>query len=173
MVFALVAHAAVAHSSWIDIDTRQQTLTVLDGEHHPLAQFDDIAIGSGGVVDVHRQGDHTTPRGHFHVVSIRPSATFKTFLLLDYPQQQQADLAWQRGEISQQVRDDIVAAAASGRLPPQDSPLGGAIGIHGLGRGSPDIQQRYNWTSGCIALTNRQIRRLARLVYPGMSVVIH
>jgi len=162
-----------ASMTWIDIDTAAQTLTVYNGKNQPLARFGDISIGSGGVSDLHLQGDHSTPRGHYHVMSIRPSALFETFLLLDYPQQEQADLAYEKGDISQVARDSIRVAEAARQLPPQDTALGGDIGIHGLGRDSANIHQRYNWTSGCVALTNRQIHQLAKLAHPGMSVVIH
>lgn len=162
-----------ASNPWIDIDTAKQTLTVYNGQNYPVARFDDISIGSSGVANLHLQGNHATPRGHYHVMEIRPSAVFDTFMLLDYPQQEQADLAFQKGDISQITRDRIYAAVASRQLPPQDTALGGNIGIHGLGRDSLGIHQRYNWTSGCVALTNLQIHHLAKLAHPGMSVVIH
>jgi len=174
LAIALTAiKSSAASNTWIDIDTAQQTLTVYSGKNQPLVRFGDISIGSGGVSNLHLQGDHSTPLGHFHVLEIRPSAVFETFLLLDYPQQEQADLAYEKGDISQVARDSIRAAEAARQLPPQDTALGGNIGIHGLGRDSANIHQRYNWTSGCVALTNRQIHQLAKLARPGMSVVIH
>ena len=57
--------------------------------------------------------------------------------------------------------------------PPQDTPLGGQIGIHGLGHGNPGIHNAgINWTSGCVALDNRQIEALRPWVKVGMRVEI-
>jgi L,D-peptidoglycan transpeptidase YkuD (ErfK/YbiS/YcfS/YnhG family) len=50
--------------------------------------------------------------------------------------------------------------------------LGGAIGIHGIGGGSPDVHRRFHWTEGCVAVSNEQIERLAELVGIGTRVVI-
>lgn len=174
MMLGLATGAGQAASRrWIDIDTDGQTLTVYDDSGRAIRQFDDISIGSGGVADVHLAGDHTTPRGHFHVVNVRPSSRFDTFILLDYPQPAQADRALHDGSIDAATRAAIDDAVFAGQLPPQDTRLGGEIGIHGLGRDSTGIHRRFNWTSGCIALTNRQIRQLAGLVSAGTDVVIH
>ena len=56
--------------------------------------------------------------------------------------------------------------------PPQDTVLGGHIGIHGIGEGNPEIHRRFDWTQGCIALTNEEIEQLANLVGIGAKVVI-
>jgi lipoprotein-anchoring transpeptidase ErfK/SrfK len=50
--------------------------------------------------------------------------------------------------------------------------LGGHIGIHGVGRGDLRIHQQFDWTQGCIALTNEQIEQLQNLVRVGDRVVI-
>ena len=57
-------------------------------------------------------------------------------------------------------------------MPPQQTALGGHIGIHGIGAGDPRIHEDFNWTSGCIALTNAQIDDLAGWVRLGMRVVV-
>jgi hypothetical protein len=61
---------------------------------------------------------------------------------------------------------------AKGRLPPQNTALGGRIGLHGLGRGDPKVHQQFNWTNGCIALTNEQIDQLLTWVGKGTRVSI-
>ncbi len=66
----------------------------------------------------------------------------------------------------------ILRAFQEQAIPPQETPLGGYIGIHGIGRGDPAIHQKFNWTQGCIALTNRQIDDLSKWVHVGMRVVI-
>ena len=54
-------------------------------------------------------------------------------------------------------------AEAAGRAPPWNTPLGGAIGIHG-GGGSSD------WTLGCVAVENAEIEELWDVVRLGTNV---
>lgn len=157
---------------WILVDTRTLTLTVLAAENHVLVRFRNIAIGSGGVADSHLRGDETTPRGIFHVSWVDRHSRFGTFYGLDYPSARIARRAYAEGSISRAEYDAIVQALRQHGTPPQDTPLGGQLGIHGIGRGDPDVQQAVNWTDGCVALNNRQIRRLARWIHVGTRVVI-
>ncbi|MCP5245074.1 MAG: L,D-transpeptidase, partial [Burkholderiales bacterium] len=46
------------------------------------------------------------------------------------------------------------------------------IGIHGIGRGDPEIHDQFHWTNGCIALTNEQIDQLGKWLKPGVMVKI-
>jgi len=59
-----------------------------------------------------------------------------------------------------------------GRLPPQDTPLGGAIGIHGEGEGRQGQSAAGDWTFGCIALRDADARFVAERVDVGTPVVI-
>jgi len=59
-----------------------------------------------------------------------------------------------------------------GRLPPQDTNLGGLLGIHGVGRGNKRVQGVFDWTQGCVAVSNQQIDKLAKWMFLGMRVEI-
>jgi lipoprotein-anchoring transpeptidase ErfK/SrfK len=74
--------------------------------------------------------------------------------------------------IDVQTFDDIDFAVRHGRLPPQNTPLGGNLGIHGIGSGDSQIHSAYNWTEGCVALTNTQMDKLLQFVSLGTKVVI-
>ncbi len=79
------------------------------------------------------------------------------------------------GVISRAEFDHIVAALDEGRTPPQDTDLGGAIGIHGIGEETPEklrIHENLDWTEGCIALTNSEVRQLKPYLALGTRVVI-
>ena len=161
-----------AEQPFVVVDTQRLTLTVRSPHDRIIARFDDIAIGSGGVSDVHLRGDDTTPRGRFRVAWINRHSRFGLFFGLDYPTRAIALRAYVDGRLDRSGLDAIVAASRHGHLPPQHTALGGDIGIHGLGSGSPQVQQRVNWTDGCIALTNAQVRQLARWVHVGTVVII-
>jgi len=163
---------AIERKPWIEVDTQALTLTVFSAENHVLARFDNISIGSGGAAEIHHRGDETTPLGTFHVAWIDRHSRFATFYGLDYPSASIARRAFSEGIISQAEFEAVIQALQQHRIPPQNTPLGGQLGIHGIGRGDPKVQQAFNWTNGCVALSNQQIRQLSRWVHIGTRVVI-
>ena len=76
------------------------------------------------------------------------------------------------GEISRQQLQAIVSAHRRGKAPPQNTRLGGQIGIHGLGEADLDLHRMTNWTRGCVALTDRQVDSLLGWIRVGMTVEI-
>ncbi|MDT3706112.1 MAG: L,D-transpeptidase [Thiobacillus sp.] len=179
VLLAAVILAAPAVSSanggqpWIQVDVEALTLTVLSAENRVLARFNNISIGSGGAAEIHRQGDETTPLGVFHIAWIDRASRYGTFYGFDYPSERVARSAYAKGILSRVELDAILEAARSHRLPPQNTSLGGYLGIHGIGRSDAEIHEGFNWTNGCVALTNQQIRQLSHWVRIGTQVVIH
>jgi murein L,D-transpeptidase YafK len=134
-----------------------------------------MASGRGGRGDKHYRGDHRTPVGTYRVVKIKRSSRFHTFLQLNYPNVKDAFYGLRGRMISEYDFDRIVSAQKYHQIPPQNTALGGAIGIHGIGAVTPlkwDIHQNVNWTEGCIALTNEQIDTLKKYIGIGTKVVI-
>ncbi|KPK17815.1 MAG: hypothetical protein AMJ62_00745 [Myxococcales bacterium SG8_38] len=158
-------------SSWILVDTKTHTLSVFGGERL-LARFDNIAIGRGGFSQDRMRHDGTTPLGTFHIDRINAQSRFRLFFGIDYPRPEHAQRAFDAGRIDAEDYQRIVAAFERRKSPPQDTPLGGQLGIHGLGAGDPRIHELVNWTQGCIALTNEQIRRLSQWIHVGMRVEV-
>lgn len=156
---------------WLLIDTDARVVFVRSGER-VLDRFDAISVGRGGVTDVHYAGDHTTPRGRYRVTRINARSKFRIFIGVDYPTLAHARRAYLDGRLSGRSLDRIEAAVRRGTPAPENTELGGAIGIHGIGAGSMRVHASLNWTQGCIALTNAQIERLVRYVWTGMHVEI-
>jgi murein L,D-transpeptidase YafK len=163
--------AAMAGNAWVVVDTNQQTVSVLESGE-TVMQFKDAAFGRGGVGPVHIQGDGRTPLGSFRIAWIDHTSPFHLFFGLNYPTVTQAELGFQEGIIDQQLLESITRATKDGRIPPQNTPLGGYIGIHGLGTGSTWMHRHFNWTQGCVALTNEQIEKLSQWLEIGTRVVI-
>ena len=46
------------------------------------------------------------------------------------------------------------------------------IGIHGIGNGDIEVHKEYNWTNGCVALTNEEIDELVKWINIGTPVEI-
>jgi Uncharacterized protein conserved in bacteria len=169
--FALVASAHGNERPWILVDTETEILLVIQGGKM-LQTFKNIAIGRNGASRERYSGDGHTPLGVFHVLWINRNSPFYLFFGLNYPNLEYAASAYLRGVIDFNTLLKIRYAEYHHLRPPQDTPLGGFIGIHGLGNANPYIHRRTNWTRGCIALTNVQIRTLARWVKIGTRVVI-
>ncbi|MDZ7840789.1 MAG: L,D-transpeptidase [Gammaproteobacteria bacterium] len=157
--------------TWVRVDTGASTLTVMRGEQ-VVASFPGIAVGRGGVSRERRRGDHKTPLGEFRIIKVKEPSQYHRFFIIDYPDEPRARLARDAGEIDEPTFQAIRSAGRAGRLPPQNTPLGGNLGIHGLGRGDPVVHESFHWTQGCVAVTNEQIDRLAELVRVGTRVVI-
>lgn len=163
---------AAAGQPWVLVNTKKLMLTVYGADGQVIARFPDISIGSGGTSREHMHGDETTPLGTFHVRWIDRHSRFLTFFGLDYPTAGAALRAYAAGRITAAQCDAITGAFRDHRVPPQNTPLGGQIGIHGVGGGLPWVQGNANWTDGCVAVTNPEIRKLARWVHVGTKVVI-
>ena len=163
--------AARDRDYWILVDTRKMVLSVLEG-NRVRKTFDGISIGRAGAALNKTAGDNRTPLGEFRLVRITSDSAFNRFFGIDYPTVAHARRAYRAGAIDYRDYAAIFNASKKGAIPPQTTPLGGNIGIHGIGPGDPEVHDEFNWTQGCIALTNQQIDDLSRWVYLGMRVVI-
>lgn len=158
-------------SEWLLIETGAATLKVMRGNSE-IARFENISIGRGGVAVLHLSNDDTTPLGTYRVTSMDLASRYRLFIGIDYPTVAQAELALAQNIIDGEHFRRIVEAHRRGQVPPMTTPLGGAIGIHGIGNGSPEVHESFNWTQGCVALSNRQIDALAAHVRIDTRVVI-
>lgn len=153
------------------IDTKALTLKVMQDDQE-MVTFSDIAIGRYGA-DMNRQrGDNKTPLGHFTIDWITDDTPYYRFFGFRYPSREYAERAFKAGYLDKKTWNRIRWALATGRLPPQDTILGGYLGIHGIGNGDKKIHEQYNWTNGCVALTNEQIDRLTDWIKVGTPVEI-
>ena len=155
----------------IVVDTKASTLQILQDNREILA-FSDIAIGRYGTSLNRRKGDNTTPLGHFKIAWITDNTSFHRFFGFNYPTKEYADRALRAGQLDQKTWNKINKALAAGRLPPQNTILGGSLGIHGIGKGDINVHKQYNWTNGCVALTDDQIDLLTVWVRIGTPVEI-
>ncbi|MGB5450894.1 MAG: L,D-transpeptidase [Sedimenticolaceae bacterium] len=153
------------------VDTRELTLTVIQGERPQMTLYN-IAIGRYGASLDKRRGDNTTPLGRFRVTRIQRNSDFHRFIGLDYPGVDRAQKGLSEGVINAAELQSILGAHRRGKIPPQGTALGGHIGIHGLGQGDPVLHRTLNWTRGCVALTDKQIDALLSWVQIGTTVEI-
>ena len=118
-----------------------------------------------------RRGDQRTPEGEYRIAGRARPSRFHRFLAIDYPSDADAERALAEGLISADERDAIASAHRQGRLPPQNTALGGWVGFHGEGKrwqGDLDL----DWTEGCFALQDPAIDQLDELAPSGTPVRI-
>jgi hypothetical protein len=124
-----------------------------------------IALGSAPEGDKVKLGDGRTPEGGYYVCGKNPRSKFYLALGLSYPNEEDAARGLRDGIITRSQHDRIVTAVRAHRQPPWDTQLGGAILIHGRGA-------RSDWTLGCIALDDPDIKTLYELTPLGAKVRI-
>jgi len=171
MLVAVPCAQAGEGEVWLLVDTRAMTLTVFQGDA-VLRVYENIAIGSGGVTTDKKKNDEKTPLGAYRIARIAERTPFHRFFGFDYPTAEQARRAVLAGVIDERQYRAILRAVRRGEVPPGDTPLGGYLGIHGVGAGDPRIHADFNWTNGCIALSNEQIDDMAQWVKIGTRVEV-
>jgi len=111
-----------------------------------------VALGRGGLAPKEREGDGRTPEGHYIIDSRNAESHYHKALHISYPSE-----------------EDRRRAAKLGVSP------GGAIMIHGLpnGMGWLGASHRfYDWTLGCIAVTDEEIDEIWEMTAIGTPVEI-
>jgi murein L,D-transpeptidase YafK len=110
-----------------------------------------VALGQGGLLPKEREGDGRTPEGHYKIEAKYINQYHKA-LRISYPN-----------------AEDRKRAAKLGVSP------GGSILIHGLPKGEGWIgaaHRLYDWTLGCVAVTDEEIDEIFKLVAVGTPVEI-
>jgi murein L,D-transpeptidase YafK len=111
-----------------------------------------VALGRGGLAPKEREGDGRTPEGHYIIDSRNAESHYHKALHISYPN-----------------AEDSKRAAKLGVAP------GGAIMIHGLPNGMGWLgaaHRLYDWTLGCIAVTDQEIDEIWDMAPTGTPVEI-
>lgn len=120
-----------------------------------------VVFGNEDASDKYMQGDRRTPNGTFRISNKRIDNRWSRFLLLDYPNAE----SYQRFQERQ-----------SKGLIRKGADIGGGIGIHGVESASgivdTYVDQRINWTLGCVSMKDRDVNELYNIVAVGTPVVI-
>jgi hypothetical protein len=111
-----------------------------------------IRLGLNPIGHKEREGDFRTPEGLYQLVGRNPRSDYFLSLEVSYPND-----------------EDRARAKKSGVQP------GGLIMIHGQPnqpRKSPDYYANYDWTNGCIAVSNSDMVDIWLRTQPGTLIVI-
>lgn len=146
----------------IVIEKSARKLTAVLGEQRLQCR---IALGSTPIGHKNAEGDGKTPEGEYFVCLKRENGKFGCALGISYPALRDAQQAVQQGRMDARLLTLFEEAEKAQKRPPWGTPLGGEIYIHGGGCDA-------DWTAGCIALCDEDMRTLFALAKEGDRVQI-
>jgi len=134
----------------VKVDKSKRRMYLLKGEE--VVQEFRIALGKQPKGHKRFEGDNRTPEGQYQLDYVLEESDFHRSVHISYPQP--SDMQW----------------AKENEVDP-----GGNIKIHGIKNGerrSPSFIQSFDWTDGCIALTNQDMDAFIELVKMGTPIHI-
>lgn len=146
----MISNSVIAEVDLVKVDKSENRMYLLDGEK--IVKEYHVALGSNPKGHKQQEGDEKTPEGKYTLDYKKEDSSFYRAMHISYPNEQ-----------------DKATAKKVGVSP------GGFIMVHGqrnwLGWLS-SISQRFNWTNGCIALTNSEMDEFMDLVDVGTAIQI-
>ncbi len=146
----VACHATSDAVDFVRVDKSNRTLYLLSGKK--VVAYFPIALGGAPVGPKQREGDKRTPEGRYVLDVKKQDSAFFRAIHISYPN-----------------ADDLSHANKQGVAP------GSAIMIHGQKNGLgwlSFLSQRYDWTNGCIALSNEDMQQVWNLVQVPTAIEI-
>ncbi len=128
------------------IEVHKSTRQMYLFHHDEVLEAYEFELGFAPVGDKYVEGDGRTPEGRYYIDRRNPNSSFYLSLGISYPN-----------------AEDRAEAAALGQSP------GGDIFIHGTPRA---FRRTDDWTWGCIAVTNAEMRQIYAMVENGTVIDI-
>lgn len=114
-------------------------------------------FGPDHLAQKRQEGDRRTPEGTFTILNVKKHDKWDTFMLLDYPNEE-SYANFERCKMNREI--------------PDNARIGGLVGIHGIWKnGDNVIEMKHNWTDGCVALKNKDVEELSRIIKPGYTKI--
>lgn len=150
LILFLLSVPAIAGVDLVKVDKSENKMYLLDNgkvvkEYH-------VAFGANPKGHKQQEGDEKTPEGTYTLDYRKEDSSFYRAMHISYPN-----------------KADLVNAESN------NVSAGGFIMVHGqrnwLNWFAP-ITQMFNWTNGCIALTNSEMDEFMKLVNVGTAIYI-
>lgn len=142
--------SAAEKADFVLVDKSEGSLTLYNAGRS-LAVFH-VVFGANPIGNKQQEGDEKTPEGRYTLDVKKSDSAFHKAIHISYPNDQ-----------------DIANAKSKGVEP------GGAIMVHGQKNGLgwlSAISKRFNWTNGCIALSNDDMDEVWESVDVGTPIEI-
>ena len=150
LLIMILIHPAYADVDLVKVDKSENKMYLLEGDK--IVKEYQVALGANPKGHKRQEGDEKTPEGRYVLDYIKEHSTFYRAMHISYPNDR-----------------DTAAAMARGVSP------GGFIMVHGQRNGLgwlALVTQKFNWTSGCIALSNSEMDEFIELVDVGTAIEI-
>lgn len=150
LLFIFLAGSAFAGVDLVKVDKSENKMYLMEGEK-VLKEYH-VAFGANPEGHKQKERDEKTPEGEYILDYKKEDSSFYRAMHISYPNEIDRENAKKRGE----------------------SP-GGFIMVHGQKNGFgwfASITQKFNWTNGCIALTNPEMDEFMELVNVGTKIEI-
>nr|WP_246441311.1 L,D-transpeptidase family protein [Aminobacter aganoensis] len=135
----------------VRVDKSERLLELLSGDK--VVRSYAVALGANPVGHKRQEGDERTPEGRYVLDWRNPGSAFTKSIHISYPD-----------------ADDKAAAKRAGVDP------GGMIMIHGQSKGFgwwSWLMQMFDWTNGCIAVTDEDMAEIWKMVENGTPIEIN
>lgn len=135
----------------VRVHKSERRLELVSGE--AVVRSYPVALGANPVGHKEREGDERTPEGRYVLDWRNPKSAFTRSIHISYPNP-----------------EDRAAAKRAGVEP------GGMIMIHGQTKGLgwwSWLMQLYDWTDGCIAVTDEEMAEIWQMVEDGTPIEIN
>lgn len=150
LLLLLFSCSALADVELVKVDKSKRRMYLID-DGQVIREFR-IALGKSPKGHKQQEGDQRTPEGRYYLDFVTEHSHFYRSMHISYPN----------------LRDKHHAETLG--VDP-----GGEIKIHGLKTGyagSPEFIQSFDWTKGCIAITNQEMDEFLSLVKIGTPIEI-
>ncbi|WP_244487866.1 L,D-transpeptidase family protein [Aminobacter sp. DSM 101952] len=135
----------------VRVDKSERRLELLSGDK--VVRSYAVALGANPVGHKRQEGDERTPEGRYVLDWRNPESAFTKSIHISYPD-----------------ANDKAAAKRAGVDP------GGMIMIHGQSKGFgwwSWLMQMFDWTNGCIAVTDEDMAEIWKMVENGTPIEIN
>jgi len=162
IIFALLS-LLILYSFVYKIDKRPQNITLIKVyknkrlmqvyNRSTLVKTYKISLGKQPLGHKQFEGDNKTPEGTYYINGKNPNSLYHKNLGISYPNKNDKSFAKKHKKSA-----------------------GGLIKIHGLPNGKGKIGKlhlMYDWTHGCIAVTNKEIDEIYAATKVGVKIIIN
>lgn len=153
LLFAFLLVGPISAATAVDLVTvnKAERRMYLLEQGQVVREFQ-VALGRNPVGHKQQEGDQRTPEGRYRLDYVKEDSAYHRSMHISYPND-----------------EDRARAKAQGVEP------GGFIMVHGQRNGFGWLgwlTQRFNWTQGCIALTNQEMDEFLARVPVGTEILI-
>ncbi len=151
LMLCIFSSSTFAAVDLVKVDKSKRRMYLLEGQD--IVREYRIALGRSPKGHKKQEGDQKTPEGRYYLDFVLEDSKFYKSMHISYPNLKDRTLA------KKQMVDP-----------------GGDIKIHGLKNGESrpaNYVQSFDWTDGCIAITNQEMDELLSLVDIGTPIEIY